>query len=516
MPNDTAALRSAHFSPTPEQQAIIDAGPDPRSIMIQAYAGTGKTATLVMLANAMPLRPSLALVFNRRNKLEMEERFPDHFKVSTLNGLGLGAWNKAIGRRSAVDSDKILKIAKEWTKQEQAKLTPEDFSALLALVRRARSMGLVPPKVMGQPKPLLTSDDWELVADAAYLDITSELIYAAEAILRQSIKLSFQGVIDYDDQIYMSALFGGVFPRFPVVMVDEAQDLSALNKIMVARSSPGKLIIVGDPRQAIYAFRGADSSSMQSLRSLRDEWIDLKLSTTWRCPKAVVERQQRHAPGFNAAPEAPLGQVIDLQAQPWSIATIEAHAGGSPVAILCRNNAPLLCAAIRVIKARRGVQLLGGEIGKGLVRLLKKIVGDLTTPISITCDLIREWQDREAGLARANEKPERVALINDRTECLLALTEDVHVRTAADMVKLLEELFSSSTSQVLLSTGHKAKGLEWHTVVHLDPKLIPSKYARKQLAEGNPVPMEQDRNLRYVIETRAKRNLILADLDMME
>ena len=45
-------------------------------------------------------------------------------------------------------------------------------------------------------------------------------------ILTISIGQAYNGVIDFTDQVYMPALFGGTYPSFPVVLVDEYQDLS--------------------------------------------------------------------------------------------------------------------------------------------------------------------------------------------------------------------------------------------------------------------------------------------------
>ena len=128
---------------------------------------------------------------------------------------------------------------------------------------------------------------------------------------KKTSEKSFEGLISFDDQIYMSAMFHGVFPRFSVTMVDEAQDLSPLNHIMIQKTAAGRIIAVGDAKQAIYAFRGADSNSMQNLRKLRKEWIDLPLATTFRCPTLIVNRQQDHAPGFTAFHTNPQGLVFN-------------------------------------------------------------------------------------------------------------------------------------------------------------------------------------------------------------
>lgn len=76
-------------------------------------------------------------------------------------------------------------------------------------------------------------------------------------------------------------------------------------------------------------------------------------------------------------------------------------------------------------------------------------------------------------------------------------------------------MFSKDSLRITLATGHKAKGLEWPTVIHLDPWRVPSKYAKQALSEGHTIPMEQDLNLRYVIETRTMQKLILGDLETM-
>jgi superfamily I DNA/RNA helicase len=58
-----------------------------------------------------------------------------------------------------------------------------------------------------------------------------------------------------------------------------------------------------------------------------------------------------------------------------------------------------------------------------------------------------------------------------------------------------------------LLSGHKAKGLEWNTVYHLDPQRVPSPWAKTDEA------IEQELNIRYVIETRSKQNLFFVKLE---
>ena len=519
-------LEEKPFLPTTEQQAILnEALSSDKSLMLTAMAGCSKSTTIELLARVLPSKPSLYVVFNKKNQLEAQKKFalPSgslskfgsaiNVQVMTANGLGHGAWSRAIGKRLTVNTRKIGDLVKKVIQEEKLRdVSSDDFVTIMRMVSIARHSGLV-PKDWTRVKGLIEddSDSWEQIGDALYLDPSEDHIFIARKVLVESIRQSYSGVIDFDDQIYMSALFGGVFPRFPVVYVDEAQDLSPLNHLQIKKSAADRLIVVGDPRQAIYAFRGADSSSMDSIRELRPEWIELPLSTTFRCPRAIVSRQQSHAPGFQAHPSNKAGEILTLSE--WKIQDL---LNGKPLAILCRNNAPLLACALRIIKQNIGCTILGGEIGRSLISLSKRIVPSESTHVDSAKVLIQDWAQKEISLAVANEKDSRVEIIRDKADCLLAVIEGSSAKTMTGVNQILSTMFSKENLQITLSTGHKAKGLEWRTVIHLDPWRVPSKFAKKVASEGNPVPLEQDMNLKYVIETRAQERLILANLEDLQ
>jgi hypothetical protein len=501
-------------SPTAEQEAIINtAMQTTTSIMINAYAGCGKSSTLELLAKALPPTPMLALAFNVAIKKELEARFPANVTIKTLNGLGHAAWGGAIGKRCEVDDRKVGKLVTDLAKGEGLRLSTEAWNSVKSLVDSARQAGLVPSIFLQKGLVPDTPETWQelnsgLFPECEYPDL-------ARAVLCQSIKLAMAGKIDYDDQIYMSCLFDGSFPRFSLILVDEAQDLSTLNHIMVKRCAgpTGRLIVVGDRKQAIYAFRGADSSSMDSLKALRPEWMELPLTTTFRCAKSIVARQQEHAPGYNAFATNPEGEILSWWKEEdpsWDWEAVKEATPKGHTAVLCRNNAPLLSLAFKLIRAGVGCHMRGREIGKGLVSLSKKIIKDDSTPRETCLALVDEWISRETRLAQANGKEPKVAAVTDRGECLLAVLEHPSVDTAGSLRRALESLFAKDTG-VTLSTIHKAKGLEWETVVVLDPWRIPSKFAQRAASLGDTRQIEQEYNLRYVAETRAKRTLILAN-----
>lgn len=496
--------------------------------MVTAFAGCAKTTTLEMIAAALPPGPALALAFNVKIKKELETRFPQSFKIMTLNGLGHSAWMRAIGRALTVDDRKLGKLVTQVTKSQGFHATTEEWSAIRQLVTGAMQCGLVPSQY-SDAKGLVPDhpDVWGEIAQdcGVYLNGTSwRLVELAKKVLDQSIKLGFAGQISFDDQIYLSTMFGGQFPRFPLVMVDESQDLSPLNHIQVERCAADRLIVVGDPAQAIYQFRGADSQSMAKLRALRAEWIDLPLATTFRCPKLIVARQQHHVPGFvawetNAEGEfrrLPVARDIhvnthnDVVVPKWQWQ--EAQSSDLPIAILCRNNAPLLGMAFKLLAQRMPVVMLGRDIGKGLVALVTKLSPDDLTPVAEVISLVNEWKQTEVSKAIANDKGDSaIDSITDRADCLLAVLSDGGIKNAGALRRALDSLFSRETGRVTLATGHRAKGLEWDTVLHLDPWRVPAKWAR-----DNPSQMQQEMNLKYVIETRTKRVLIEANLEDFE
>jgi hypothetical protein len=515
-------MTSPSFSPTPEQAAIVEAIQSPDSCMVNAYAGAAKTTTL-QLASQKVRVPALALAFNKKIARELEGRVPGNFTVKTLNGLGHGAWARTLppGTTITLDDRKLGKLVTQVAKERKVDLASQQWDDLRRLVSGAMQAGIVPADEGRGLRPD-NHDAWESIADDLWINLDDfEFLYdMAHEILVRSIAMARQGIISFDDQVYCSTCLGGRFAGFPVVLVVEAQDLCTLNHAMLALSirDGGKLVAVGDPKQAIYSFRGADSASMAKIRGLRDSWIDLPLATTFRCPKRIVARQLAHAPGFKAWHTNCEGEVRGLAQTPeasWDWGDIAGlqPSPSSRIAILCRNNGPLLSMAFRLIRQGIGVTMLGRDLGKGLASLSKKLAPDDSTSAVIVSALITEWLERETSLALANDHPERVASFEDRAECLRAVIASAGVRDAGGLRQALARLFAREDGLVVLGSIHRAKGLEWDLVVHLDPWRIPSKWAKKAAMKGDDSQLQQEYNLRYVVETRTKHTLVNASLE---
>lgn len=493
------------FSPTPEQTAIVDAVRDTRdSLVVNALAGAAKTTTLALAAGAMRPVPTLCVAFNKRIADEMGKRLPSFIETKTLNSVGHGIWGRTIGRRLSLDTDKSYRLLSQLMQQsppEERKLFGEMFATLLRASRSAKSAGYIPDRFASAGQRLADRNDFigNFAADSDY-ELDDYFFSILDKVLEGSIAEAFEGKIDFDDQIYMSTLFNGLFPRYDTVMVDEAQDLSELNHLMLSKMVGQRLIAVGDPNQAIYAFRGAHHNSMVLLRDQFDA-KELFLSTSFRCPKKVVEAARRRVPHMQYPDWAKEGHVGNLA--PWGKNSIP---NGS--VILCRNSAPLFKVALRLLRQGQSVKILGNDIGKALTKIME---GFGPRSMSAGAALIAAKQWKEGQLESCHEA--RKAAIEDRYSCIEVFLE--FGSTLEEAMAYATHLFEA-TGPITLMTLHKAKGGEWDTVFFLDPWLIPSKFARISAEAGDESKLEQEYNLRYVGQTRSKDTLYYVNSEDFE
>lgn len=472
-------------APTPEQAAILAAATETEdNILVSALAGAAKTSTLVMLANAVEVRSALALAFNKKIADEMRERLPKKFDCKTLNALGHAAWADKIGKRLRVNKGKMYEILTaelDRYEMEEPKLAEEardQFALLLRVFRMAKAGGHIPDHYHTHVKKasarLMDDQDlFDAMEEEIDRDIFTNLILVC---LRKSVAEAFKGNIDFDDQLLMPTIYGGLFPRYSLVLVDEAQDLSPLNHLMLERIVRKRIIAVGDECQAIYAFRGAYEDGMRQMRE-RFEMREMHLSISFRCPSSVVQHVQWRAPHM---------QAWDGQSGPGKVTALSIwdpsdFPQGS--AIICRNNAPLLRLGMRLFKEGIYPNIWGEDIAAGLLKQLEKLGPDNMAQSQVL-EAIADWQDKKSKKVRNQN------LLADKAECLRILARQGE--TLAGAIVKGKALFNSK-GRVHLMTGHKSKGHEFNDVFFLDEDLVKD--------EG------QDPNLRYVICTRSQCNL---------
>jgi superfamily I DNA/RNA helicase len=469
--------------PTAEQQLIIDAAKGTNdNLIVMALAGAAKTSTLVMIAEAVNT-PMLCLAFNKKIAEEMKERLPPHCVPMTLNSLGHRTWAACLGKRVILEKDKNFQLLTDLVKKlspKEQEIAYEEFADTLKIIEMGKACGYIPSKHFTNAKRLMEDEDF-----FGHLEDVPSILQ--ERLVRDvtiaSIKMALDGKIDFSDQIFMPTLFPAMFDTYPITLIDEAQDLSALNH-MTLRKLVGKrrLIAVGDPNQAIYGFRGAHEDSMSKLQD-DFQMKPFTLSISFRCPQAVVREAQWRAPHMRWADWAQEGVVKSLHE--WDAETVPQDA-----AIICRNNAPLFNMAIKLLKNGRYPQIIGNDIGKYLLKVMKKFGKS---------DLPREKVEAEISMwvQEKEKKTRNKAKVWDQAACMRVFA--AQGETLGDALAYAEHLFNSQGS-IKLMTGHKSKGLEYDTVFLLDRDLI-------KIEDG------QEKNLLYVCQTRAKKELFYVTSD---
>lgn len=469
------------MNPTQEQSDILDADQSTDSnLMINALAGTGKSATLKLLDRAYRgKRPVLYLVFNKRNQLEAVAaqkagEFHETTSIKTFNGLGHGIWAKAIAHPIALDKSKTRTLWRELVDglgRSDSQDAWKCYQVVMDGIEKAKANGYVPADVK-RVTSLISREDLTHAMDERPDEYALELI---DQLLRESIRRAYLGLIDFNDQIYMPALFGGPFPKFPRIMVDEYQDQSPVNHALLHRLIQGRVIGVGDPYQNIYGFRGAKAGGMQAAVETYS-MTELSLSISFRCPSEIVLAARWRVPHFQWSNIG--GEVNDLE-------RMDGSSFPDDSTIICRNNAPLLRIAFRLISAGRSVTVVGSELGPRLVAIMKKLGPDSMSKREVI-DAIEQWREEKL---LANSKS-----ADDLADCMRVFAD--HGSTLSTMLSYAEHLFAQQGT-IRLLTGHKSKGLEFDNVYWLDPELCDSR--------------EQDRNLAYVITTRSQNKLNKVD-----
>ena len=281
-------------------------------------------------------------------------------------------------------------------------------------------------------------------------------------------------------------------------LVKNCQDLNPIQHELVLKSG-SRLICVGDRRQSIYGFRGADSRSMDTLKETLEKTdrgvVELSLQTTFRLPTSGVKNVNSFAPDLVAADNAIEGEIEETD-----ISLMEPKVGDL---VLSRINANIFSMAFSLLRKKIGVRIQGRDFGNQLKKLLESVCKDCGTVAEIQTNLA-EYEKGEHDRIMQRTFPQRgITELEEKMACLYSLTGGCE--SLAKMTKTIDELFSEDLPRskvVLLSTVHRAKGMEADTVWFLEPQLIPHKLAETE----NEI--QQEFNLKFVAETRHKKKLV--------
>lgn len=508
------------FQPSKYQQAIFDAiDTGDRSLIIIAVAGSGKTTTIVESLKLINKGLSITFIaFNKSIVTELSARIPSHVRAGTFHKIGLNAFARYRGFKYPEIEEKknrnILRfiLSNKFGQEEGRRMFSRLGGQTLNLVAKAKAHGMVPASLKVDSLISLMDDtrkSWCFIADkydingfVEYDDFDLAVSYAQEVLTTGITSINTFG-IDFDDMLYMPVIVNARFYQSDYVFVDEAQDVSDVQREMLRRMvkpNSGRLVAVGDPHQAIYGFRGADSDSLYNIKADFDA-VEYPLSVSYRCPRKVVELAQEYVSHIEPSDQAPEG-VYEI------VETYSTSDFRPTDAILCRNNANLVTLAYKLIGDGKGCQVLGREIGKGLTSLIERMRAKGVDALQAK---LHEYHRRERDKLVEREQEDRAAALDDKMMCLEIFIQnlDENHRTIPELLRRIEDLFADQGDAhegdapiLTLCSVHKSKGLEWDRVWILDRfELMPSKNARQEWQQ------RQEINLIYVALTRAKAEL---------
>lgn len=515
-------------------QAILDGEPA-TSLIIDAKPGSGKTTTGIAATRLIPAElSSIFVAFNKKIADELATRLPRGIAGRTFHAHWLRQWGRYCQKKyrkwpevnnfkikNAVDKyfgiDYRKRNSKNTNKSEDQQALEDKVDHVVFLVEKAKLFGVVPQGYDGA-----TSTDgmgdcdefWEYMSVFFDHQIEPEqlpeLIDIAREILVAGLDNEIE--IDFSDMLYMPAVKRVVGETYQVVMVDECQDLSSLQHYLIGRmlDRNGIVIAIGDRRQSIYGFIGADIESMDRLKEQFD-CEEFPLSISYRCAEQIVDLAYEIYPEIEARPNAPAGSV-----EYPKVVRLDDFKPGD--LIICRNNRPTVDLAYRLIRNRIPAKVVGRDIGKGLTKIIKRLDVDGTIPPMI--DRLREWRERQIAIIerKPGDQERAKANLEDKYQCIDRLAATPEARNVAALIALIESLFTDaedvqivSANRVTLSTIHKIKGAEADTVYILDPHLINAPWMK-----GEGWKFIQEENLRFVAITRAKTRLIFVRTDQID
>lgn len=450
-------------------------------IVVYAGAGVGKTFTIVEGSRRMNGTKKGFLAFNKSIATELGERLPSDVEAKTFHALGLAAFRNA-GIYTKVNNWKAKNIISDVLGKDY-----EDTNVLSKLISQMKG-GMVDVNDKSKIHYLMGEYNIEFSSQRNE-DLAFDFLPTIFLQMR-----NLKNVVDFDDMIWLPLVENIALPTFDVLFVDEAQDFNEMQRELIFRciGETGRVICVGDPNQAIYGFRGADSNSMdlfvKDLEKRNSRCIEkYPLSLTWRCPKNIVKEANRYVQEFHCMEDAEDGKVfVNSYFNPQKNDMV-----------LCRYNAPLVTAFYDLVSQGKSAYILGRDMTQGLQNSVKKITKNMSMPTEQFRELLEADFNAQYNSLVRQEKIAQANALEDKFECLMIFVSKAN--TVGGILDEIKKVFDGvEKGDIMLSTVHKAKGLEADNVFILATERMPHPKA------SNP---QEERNICYVAITRAKKNL---------
>jgi len=476
------------------------------SIAIKAVPGSGKTTTIVRSSKLLDFSKSaIFLAFNKAIASELNEKISPICDASTFHGIGATACAQNLPK-VVIEQNKYWPIISAYIDRPIEPFGGLFSSAypLLQLVDAARCRRV---KLTPRGVETLTETMGILGVRAGSTHTWAEVAKHIKACIKRGTKLALkQGVIDFTDMVWLPCFKDWDIQPYTTVYVDEAQDLNPVQLTLLQKivETGGRLIMVGDPNQAIYAFTGAMSESFFITKETFQA-REMPLSVCYRCPTSHLEIARRFCKTVEAAPNAVEGSVDEIS---YSSLQYELSNHTSSNLLICRSKAPLIKTFINLLAEGVECQFNKGTILNSIISLIEILENGYGASMSNLDRYLAEYHaDEKTRLEESHPGGAKMAIRNlgDNVEALRTLLYAFR-RSCSSVIVFKAKIRSLAKKKgnTTLSTVHGAKGLEADWVGVLDWEKMPL-----NINGMSDEQRKQEKNLQLIASTRSKQHLRL-------
>lgn len=475
------------FTPTSEQEQALAMFMFGDNLAVEAGAGTGKTATLNLMAESTSKRGQY-LAFNRAIVEEARERMPHNVQASTAHGLAM----KQVGRQYRHRLDGKRQRASDVARfldlrpfvvsfGSQRKVLQAEY--LASYVQRAitlfcQTADEIPgvahfPYIDGIDVPDANGRRGWTNNHAVRMACLDALTMAWADLRATNGRLRFR----HEHYLKLWQLSRPVIPA-DFILFDEAQDASPVMLDVVARQDHAQLVFVGDSQQQIYEFTGAVNA----------------LAKVPAGQRTFLTQSFRFGPAIAGVANVLLEQIgakLRLVGSPGmdsTLATLD-----RPGCVLTRTNATAVEHVLAAQRAGQQVHLVGGgtEVLAFAEAAEQLQAGKRTSHPELAC--FETWGEVQ-GYVEYDPQGSELAL-------LVSLVDSYGVPT---IKQALGGSIPEVVADVVVSTAHKSKGREWPTVMLAEDFPDPNASFEVMMEPELALP---ELRLLYVAVTRARNVL---------
>jgi F-box protein 18 (helicase) len=462
---------------TDEQEKIVDHDyKKGESVAVKAFAGTGKTSTLQFLANTLlvtkPKWKILYLAFNKSIQEEAQKKFGKNVVCRTTHSMAYASEGKFY-RHKLKPKVRLMTIVKElgltgrdkWDVARNAWYTVTNFIA------------------SGKSKI-----DIKMVPNDAFHALQPKILkYASTIWKRMKDKDDKAMSMTHDGYLKLYQLSDpDISKEYDMIMIDEAQDSNPAVVDLVNKQQCAK-VWIGDDHQSIYQFRG----SSNAFRSIKIDH-EYYLSQSFRFGENV-------AYVANALLRREKDEKVPLVGSGGEDEIIKNIHDFNQYTIIHRTNSALFENAVNLLRDDKKFGIVGGAENSGLDLIMDAYYVYSNNHGEVKDPFMKQFYDLDAmiGYAKQAEDVEIMRMVMEVTK----YRSDIPYLIA----EIKREVVPLSKADVILTTAHKSKGLEFETVM-----LEGDFFDFTEEGENDYVPpKEEEINLLYVALTRAQKNLVL-------